>query len=88
MGSYELDENGRIIINESMSEELKKKIMEYNSYALSNDSDEEEKLSEEMEDYPDDYIDDYDDDSNEGNDTIVELSAKKEVLDSINDIFS
>lgn len=82
MGSFELDEKGCIIINESMSEELKEKIREYNSYTVSNDSEIEELLDEEVGVYSDD------DDANEHNDTIVEVSAKKEVLDSINDIFN
>ena len=79
-----LDDNGNIIINDSMSDELKEKIALYNSFGGEGEGEEEESL---MDDFDSDnsYIGNDDDD-----DEIEETEEKvnQEELDSLNDLFS
>ena len=79
-----LDDNGNIIINDSMSDELKEKIALYNSFGGEDDEEEEESL-----------MDDFDSDNSYigSNDDEEESEEKEEKvnqaeLDSLNDLFS
>ena len=78
-----LDENGNIIINDSMSDELKEKIALYNSFGGEGEGEEEESL---MDDFDSDnsYIGNDDDDEPEE----AEEKVNQEELDSLNDLFS
>jgi hypothetical protein len=81
-----LDENGNIIINDSMSDELKEKIALYNSFGGEGEGEEEESL---MDDFDSDnsYIGNDDDDDDDVPEE-VEEKVNQEELDSLNDLFS
>ena len=87
--SLKVDENGHIIIDESMSDELKAKIMSYNSYCNGGEDEDRELSDEEVDAFQDDYVEgfeDEDDDESSNND-IEEVAADQETLNSLNDIF-
>jgi len=89
--NFNVDEYGRIIIDSSMSEELKAKIMEYNSYCTAGDVEDTEISDEEADAYTDDYIEGYNDDyesDSASNNVIEEVAADQETLDDLNDLFN
>ena len=91
-GPINLDENGHIIINDSMSEELKEKVAQYNQLGDS------EVLEEEYTDTDDNYsdsVDGYDsnfalnddDEELEEVETLEEKEVSEEELDNLNNLF-
>ncbi len=90
-GNFNIDENGQIIIDDSMSEELKAKIMEYNSSCSNQELEDRELSDEEVDAYTSDYIEGYNDDeydlNNDNGNIIEETPADQETLNSLNDLF-
>ena len=80
------DENGHIIINDSMSDELKEKIAIYNNICDKDDADDESNIS-------DDEIDNNDNESVDDNASVEEpvyqaKEVSEEELNSLNDMFN
>lgn len=81
MNQIILDEQGRIVVNDSMSDELKEKIAMYNSYEASD---------EDTEQYEVGSIDDDDDedDEEESFDESSNIPVDESELNNLNDLFS
>ena len=87
MKPLEFDENGLILVNDAMSEELKQKIASYNALYYENigkefDEDVEEPVEEDIDD--EDLIDD-DEDFIEG---VPNAGVNDSNIDELNDMFS
>ena len=90
-----LDADGHIEINDSMSDELKEKIMQYNSYANAADVDDETISEEEVDAYTAGSFDDMDESTSYESDgvetlepEVEETSVSEEDLNNLNDLFS
>ena len=90
-----LDANGHIEINDSMSDELKEKIAQYNAYADTPDVEDEVISEEEADAYTAGSFDDIDDSSSYESDDVEtleseveETSVSEEDLNNLNDLFS
>jgi len=89
MGPMKLDEAGHIIIDDSMSDELKEKIAAYNALADSGEEEEVEVSDAEADAYTEDSIDTgelEDDPVIEHNFDEKELAAEE--INDLNDMFS
>ena len=90
MGAFNIDANGQIIVDDSMSEELKEKIRIYNGCLNSPDINDVEISEEEADrfDVPDDPEDSLDDPDDEYVEIEVDDSIDQEQLNDLNDLFS
>lgn len=93
MNPIMLDENGHIVIDDSMSDELKEKINAYNALAASDLDEVEEDISdEEADSYTEDALEDGELDEETEEEAEVLTLEPKEVneaeLNNLNDLFS
>ena len=82
MKPMQLDENGHIIIDDSMSEEMKEKVRRYNGLSL----EEEEPLA--SSDDSDELDDDLEDDEELDEKTSEEQNVSEDELNNLNDLFN
>lgn len=93
MGAFNVDSEGHMIVDETMSEELKEKILQYNALVDSEDNEQYEISDEEADSYEPEY--DPEEDSSSGDmddEEYIEIeeeeSIGEEELNSLNDLFS
>ena len=98
MKPMQLDENGHIIIDDSMSEEMKEKVRRYNGLSLEEEeplasSDDSDELDDDFDD--DDELDDDDetadvleDSADDSEKTSEEQNVSEDELNNLNDLFN